>query len=105
MAQWDVCPNPSARSREAMPYLVVVQSDLLSSLPTRLVVPFARTTLAAADLSGRLAPLLEIAGERCALRPHEAGSIPKTLLRKRVTSLRVDAHRIVDAMDAVISGI
>lgn len=105
MAQWDVYPNPSPRSRDVMPYLVVVQSDLLASLPTRLVVPLARTSLATGDLPGRLAPLLEVAGERCALRPHEAGSIPKALLRRRVTSLRGEAHRIVDAMDAVISGI
>jgi len=36
MAQWDVYPNPSARSREDMPYLVDLQSNLLDVLPTRL---------------------------------------------------------------------
>ena len=32
MRQWDVFINPSARLREQIPYVVLVQSDLLSHL-------------------------------------------------------------------------
>jgi toxin CcdB len=39
MARFDVCRNPDPRSREAMPYLLGVQSDLLDVLTTRVVVP------------------------------------------------------------------
>ena len=39
MAQWDVYPNPVVRARDEIPYLVVLQSDLLDALPTRLVAP------------------------------------------------------------------
>jgi toxin CcdB len=48
--QFDVYPNPSPRMRAVYPYLVDVQSDLLSSLATRMVVPLAVTTLADSPL-------------------------------------------------------
>ncbi len=39
--QFDVFENPSPRMRDVYPYVVDVQSDLLSSLATRMVVPMA----------------------------------------------------------------
>jgi toxin CcdB len=46
MAQWDVYPNPAQASRDRIPYLVVLQSDLLAQLPTRLVAPLSRSGVA-----------------------------------------------------------
>ena len=43
VAQYDIYPNPSARSRDEIPYVVDVQSDLLAELRTRLVMPLSRT--------------------------------------------------------------
>lgn len=105
MSQWDVYPNPSARMRDTYPYLVDVQSDLLSALETRLVMPLAPTQTQAAQLPRRLAPLFRVDGEELALLPQEAGPIDARLLKKRAASLRSEAHRIVDALDAVVSGI
>ena len=105
MAQWDVYPNPASTARDQLPYLVVLQSDLLDQLPTRLVAPLSRSQLMADALPQRLAPTFDIAGERLRLKAHEAGVVPARLLRLPVTSLRTEAHRIVDALDAVVSGI
>jgi toxin CcdB len=105
MAQWDVHANPQARSGDDIPYIVVVQSDLLDLLPTRLVMPLSRTTLAGAGMPGRLAPLFDVAGQRLRLKPQEAGTLPVRALGPAVASLRAEAHRIVDALDAVVSGI
>ena len=66
MAQWDVYPNPVVRARDEIPYLVVLQSDLLEALPTRLVAPLSRSLVAAPRLPQRLAPQFDIAGERLA---------------------------------------
>ena len=41
MAQYDVFSNPSRSSTEGIPYVVVIQSDLLDALPTRMTVPLA----------------------------------------------------------------
>ena len=39
MRQFDVYPNPSARSREHAPYVVVLQSHFLAATPTAVVAP------------------------------------------------------------------
>ena len=105
MAQWDVYPNPSARLRDEIPYLVDLQSDLLSALGSRLVAPLARTRLAAAGLPRTLCPSFNVDGTPVVLLPQEAGPIDARLLKRRVLSLRTHAHEIVAAVDAVISGV
>lgn len=42
MRQFDVCPNPSERSRAIAPYVVVLQSHLLAAIPTVIVAPMLR---------------------------------------------------------------
>lgn len=105
MAQWDVHANPQARSGDDIPYVVVVQSDLLDLLPTRLVLPLSRTAAVAHGMPGRLAPLFDVAGERLRLKPQEAGTLPARALGPALASLRSESHRIVDALDAVVSGL
>lgn len=105
MAQWDVYRNPSPRSSDRLPFLVVVQSDLLDALPTRLVMPLARSEVPTAGLPERLAPSFVVEGERLVLKAHEVGSVLARDLRRPVRSLRAESHRLVDALDAVISGI
>ena len=105
MAQWNVYANPAARARDEIPYLVVVQSDLLDDLATRMVVPLSRSSAQVAGESRRLAPEFEVAGERLRLKPHEAGAMPARVLGKAVASLKAESHRIVDALDTVISGV
>ena len=105
MAQWDVYPNPSARMRGEIPYLVDLQSDLLSGLGTRLVAPLARTRLAPAGLPRTLCPGFTIGGSSVVLLPQESGPIDARLLKRRVVSLRGHAHEIVAAIDAVIAGV
>ena len=105
MAQWDVYTNPSPVARALIPYVVVLQSDLLDVLPTRLVAPLSRSTVAAPLLPRRLAPRFDVAGETLTFKPHEAGTLPARLLSKTVGSLRHEAHRLIDALDAVTSGV
>jgi toxin CcdB len=105
MAQWDVYPNPNPRARGDLPFLVDIQSDLLSSLHTRLMVPCAPASLAPPGLPRRMSPELEVAGQRVLLVPQEAGAVDVSALPRAVASLRSEAHRIVDALDAVVSGV
>lgn len=105
MAQWDVYPNPSASTRGDVPYLVDLQSDLLSGLDTRLVAPLARTQVSQSALPRRLSPGFVIEGVTVVLLPHESGPITARLLKKKVVSLRAHSHDIVGAFDAVISGL
>lgn len=103
--QFDVFENPSPRMRDVYPYVVDVQSDLLSALATRMVVPLAVTGLAANDLPLRLCPVITVNGKSLMLVPFEAAPLDKRLLKADITSLRSRSHEIVAAMDAVLSGI
>lgn len=103
--QFDVHENPSPRMRDAYPYVVDVQSDLLSSLPTRMVVPLAVTTLASKDLPRGLCPLVTVKDKSLMLVPFEAAPLDKRLLKAAVVSVRDRSHEIIAAMDAVLSGI
>lgn len=103
--QFDVYANPSPRMRDVYPYVVDVQSDLLSALATRMVVPLAVTTLAAIDLPRRLCPVFSVSDKSLMLVPFEAAPLDKRLLKDAINSLRDRSHEVVAAMDAVLSGI
>ena len=105
MAQWDVYSNPDLRSRAAVPFLLDVQSDLLSELDTRLVVPLVVTGVEPKRMPKRLCPAFNVEGRSLVLMPHEAGPVDRRVLKRRVESLRSDADQIISAMDAVLSGI
>ncbi len=105
MAQWDVYPNPSTRMREVLPYVVVLQSDLLSWLGTRLVAPLARNVPPPSSTAARLSPRLEVQGETLTLVVQESAPVDARALRSPVTTLRAEAHRIIDALDMVVSGV
>jgi toxin CcdB len=103
-AQWDVYRNPNERSREELPYVVDAQSGLLTGLPRGFVVPLAAVS-GAAGLPRRMSPRFQIEGRSMVLVPHNAGSLPARSLRRPVPSLRAQSHLIIDALDAVLSGV
>jgi toxin CcdB len=105
VAQWDVFINPSALTRAELPYLVDMQSDLLSALSTRLVAPLAHDNVVHSSLPRRLSPAFDIQGQAVVMLPQEAGLMDARLLRRPVASLREQSHRLVDALDAVVSGV
>lgn len=105
MAQWDVFVNPSPRLRDELPYVVMLQSDLLNSLATRWVAPLARDVVRRRGLPPRMSPSLHVGGESFLLVPQEAAAIDARLLKRAVANLAAESHRIVDALDAVISGV
>ena len=105
MAQWDVYQNPSPRSRGELPFLVDLQSDLLSELETRFVAPLARSRLPMTVLPRGLCPIFMIDGDEVVLIAHEAGPVDARQLKHPLSSLRSEAHIITTALDAVISGI
>jgi len=103
--QFDVYDNPSPRMRDQYPFVVDIQSNLLSSLATRMVVPLAVTSLAAKELPQRLCPVFTVRRKNLMLVPFEAAPLDKRLLKTEIASIRDRASDIIAAMDAVMSGI
>lgn len=103
--QFDVFENPSPRMRDVYPYVVDVQSDLLSALATRMVVPLVITTIAAKDMPRGLCPIITVNDNALMLAPFEAAPLDKRLLMTAITSVRDRSHEIIAAMDSVLSGV
>ena len=103
--QFDVYANPSPRMRDQYPFVVDIQSELPSTLATRMVVALAVTGLAEKELPRRLSPVLVVRGQRSMLVPFEAAPLEKRLLKEKIVSVKDRGHDIVSALDAVLSGI
>ena len=103
--QFDVYENPSSRMRDVYPFVVDIQSNLLSALATRMVVPLAVTNLSPAELPARLCPVITVQNLSLMLVPFEAAPLDKRLLRAEVASVQERSYEIIAAMDAVLSGI
>ncbi len=91
--------------RDTYPYVVDIQSNLLGSLATRMVVPLSVATLAPHDVPRRLCPFIVVRGKPFTLIPFEAAPLDKRLLKTRVASAKDSASEIVAAMDAMMSGV
>jgi toxin CcdB len=101
--QFAVFDNPSPQKRDVYPYVLDIQSDLLSGLPTRMVVPLAVLAVTPAQIPRRLCPLVSILGLSLMLVPFEAAPLDKRLLKTEVASLADRSSDIIAAMDAVLS--
>ena len=105
MAQFDVYRNPNAATRERMPYLLDVQSDLLNALATRIVVPLCRPEVLSGKPAERLNPAFEIEGAKLLMLTPELAGVPRKALGPRVANLAAERTAIVAALDLAFTGI
>jgi toxin CcdB len=104
MAQYDVFTNPSNSAAAGIPYGVVIQSDLLDALATRLTMPLAALDVAT-HVPAALCPGIKVNGKRLYALAHVAAPLPARLLRRPVDNVAAQASALVSAMDAVLSGV
>jgi toxin CcdB len=104
MARFDVYANADAHSRRLYPFLLEVQADLLRDLPTTVVIPLALPAaienLPASDLN----PEFTVASKRLLAMTQELSAIQRRALGKRTMSLVHEQHRILAALDLLLSG-
>ena len=67
MAQFDVYENTDVQSRKRTPYLLDIQSDILESLSTRVVVPLRAYTQDQDAVISKLHPVIQIGEKRMLL--------------------------------------
>jgi toxin CcdB len=103
MAQFDVYRNPDSRARRIIPYLLVVQSDLLGDLATCTVVPLVDATQYGKPAK-RLNPVFTIEQTPVVMSTAEIASVPRRILRHAAGSLAGQRDAIVAAIDFLIFG-
>jgi len=105
MAQFDVHRN-IGKQREAIPYVVIVQSSLFDSYRRRVVIPLVRRSNldnAAALIGSPLNPAFMIEGIEVVLHPLEIVSVASDQLGEKIATLAQDGDRITGAMDELLT--
>ena len=105
MAQFDVHRN-IGKQREAIPYVVIVQSSLFDSYRRRVVIPLVRRSNldnAAALAGSSLNPAFIIERIEVVLHPLEVVSIATDQLGEKVATLAQEGDRITGALDELLT--
>jgi len=105
MAQFDVYRNANPATRARIPYLLDVQSDLLDSLATRVVVPLCKPGILKGRLAERLNPVFRVEGKEVAMLTPELAGVAAKALGGPIGNLSGQRGAIIAALDLVISGI
>lgn len=102
MAQFDVYRNPAADAK-SIPYLLDVQSDLLSGIATCIVVPLFHAKNFGRP-ARRLNPVFEIEGQTVVMSTVELAGVLPSDLGAHVMSLGRHRDEIRDALDFAFQG-
>lgn len=105
MAQFDVHRN-TGKHREAIPFVVVVQSSLFDTYRRRVVIPLVRRSnldSSSAFVDSSLNPVFTVKGMKVVLHPLEIVSIATEQLGEKVATLAQEGSRITGAMDELLT--
>jgi toxin CcdB len=102
-AQFDVFANPDKQSSATHPYFVVLQTNSLDRLNTRIVAPLVEPkSLATFD---RLFPEVIVRGTKLVVDVTNIGVVPAKMLTQPILNLETERQRIIAAIDLVFTGI
>lgn len=105
MAQFDVHRN-TGPSKDAIPFVVVVQSAQFDRYRRRVVVPLVRKNLLSADTptaGSRMNPVFRVGGMDVVLHPLDMVSVAVERLGRKSGSLADHGQAITDALDELLT--
>jgi toxin CcdB len=102
MAQFDVHRN-IGKHKDAIPFVVVVQSSQFDDYRRRVVIPLVRKSLIGKLAHASFNPTFKILGMPVVLHPLEVVSIPVEQLGELVESLGEEGQQIVAALDELFT--
>ncbi|RUO49253.1 CcdB family protein [Pseudidiomarina donghaiensis] len=109
MAQFDVYENLDADTREAYPFFIDLQNDLLHDLNTRVVAPLVlKQSFKRAPIQA-LCPVVRgirahDSNEEFVVMTHQLASIPLPANQVPVVSLKDQRYVLLNALDFLITG-
>jgi toxin CcdB len=104
MAAYSVFQNPHPRTNATVPFLLDVQSELLSGLGTRVVVPLYRPAAADVQAISRLTPVVQFQGQTLVAMVPELAGIARRELGPVAGDLASARTEILQAMDLLLTG-
>jgi toxin CcdB len=105
MGQFFAYKNPNPATRTQYPYLLDIQSNLLSGLRTTVVIPLTPSKLAAPMSLTRLNPTVDMDGKSFTVMTQEITGVDRNQLGAQAYDLSSYRSEIIAALDFVLSGI
>lgn len=102
MRQFDVFPNPSSRSRVAVPCIVLMQSHFVDEMPTALIAPLIREPRSG-DFT-RVSIAVRLNDDTLYLSLAEMAPIIRSDLKRSVGDLKPYEDDIRRALDRLFTG-
>ncbi len=103
MRQYDICRNSNAVSRKQVPFVIVLQADLMGEFSTVVVAPLMAET--AATKISRLNPSVKVLGKTYRVSMAELASVLRKQLGEVVVNVEEQHGEFVAAIDFVFTGI
>jgi len=103
MAQFDVYTNPMVDERARIPYWLDLQSDHISQLHTRVIIPLRAPKTMGPHIEG-LQPIVKVGKLALCADVPSLASFPSRLLKNPVARIDVERHELIAALDYLISG-
>ena len=104
MADFQIHQNRSTTS-ENYPFLLDVQSELLSALETRLVIPLIRSEELGKRSIRNLNPLVRVNGEDYLAVTQQMAAIPRSILGNAIEMAEFSRIEILNSIDFLVTGI
>jgi len=102
MARFDIYSNHGSNQKK-VPFLLDVQSNVISGLTTRIVIPLRPLSLfSSVSLPADLFPLISIDGTDYFLDTPQLGAIPLSELKSKTSSARDRQFDILEALDRAL---
>lgn len=105
MGQFIVYKNPNPNTRAQYPYLLDIQTDLLSELNTTIVIPLTPSKIAAPISLSRLNPTFLLDDMSFTAMTQDIAGIDRKQLGAQAHDLSAYRSEIMAAIDFVMSGI
>lgn len=105
MSQFDVYQNPDAGSKARIPFVVVLQSNLLDAIENHVVAPLRLKQDSSTIPVLRLNPVAHIDGTEYLVRIQDLASVPRRLLKTPVANLSSYRGEIFAALDLLFTGL
>jgi len=104
MAQYSVHENPNPSTKVDVPFLLDVQSDVISVLATRVVVPLYRPEVVHSKAMTRLTPTVKVKTKFLIAMVPEMAGIHQRELGAIVGDLSAARNDLIQAIDLLLTG-
>ncbi|MFN3231647.1 MAG: CcdB family protein [Alphaproteobacteria bacterium] len=101
-SQFDLIRNTTGYRENAVPYFVIVQSDLVYDIQTKVVIPLHRPSTY--KPANRLNPIFDIDGESLTLMTQEIVGLEPGMVGPIIGTVEAHHDAIIAAIDFLISG-